>query len=207
MPEYEQVKAEMLSILEVVEKYPDSLQPRVFEILVQKYLGAEAVVTAIMAETPLQTVMPPSSAAATEIGAVPAFANAEKPKDRKKTPTKESFSLVKDLDLRGKEGQIPSFKEFYEQKKPKNHAETVTVAVYYLKKYLQVAAVTPDHIYTCYKATSARLPKALRQAIRDASGKRYGYIDAKNMNDIRLPTSGEALVEHDLPDKSEEETS
>lgn len=189
MPDYAEVKGEMLSILEVVKQYPSELQDRVFEILVRQYLGTGDTTAAHKED-------PPAPAPAPASGPEPQ----EKARDRKRTPTKESFSIVKDLNLRGEEGKVVSFREFFEQKRPLNHPEYVTVAIYYLTRIVSVPAVTADHIWTCYKETpSFRPPKALRQAIREASRKRYGYVDARNMNDIRLPASGEILVEQDLP--------
>lgn len=122
------------------------------------------------------------------------------PKQSKKSrsvKTKESFSIVKDLDLSAK-GNSQSLRDFYAAKKPGNAMEMNAVFVYYLQTIVGLKAITLDHVYSCYKNVEARIPGALRQSLKD-SASRKGYIDTSSFDSITLATPGENLVEQDLP--------
>src|ERR1044072_1665443 len=90
--------------------------------------------------------------------------------------SKESYSIDRNLDLRGK-GDVPSFKDFYESKKPRNLAEFNAVAIYYLQKIAGIEPVTLNHVYTCYREVDKRAPLAFKQSFIDARGNKYGLID------------------------------
>lgn len=105
---------------------------------------------------------------------------------------------MKDLNLRGS-GSTPSFRDFVAEKQPKSSIEFTAVAVYYLTKLLGLTGVTAAHVNTCYKEVGQRPPGSFKQNLWDTSSNRYGYIDAGDMNDIRMPHRGETFVEHDLP--------
>ena len=116
-------------------------------------------------------------------------------------PKKSSYkppimTIVKDLNLRP-EGE-PSFRDFYAQKKPTTQDQAITVAVYYLKRFLELDKATPEHIFTCFKDVGRRTPKDLPQAIRDTA-KRKGWVDTSERGNIKITNHGENTVEHDLP--------
>ena len=111
-------------------------------------------------------------------------------------------SIVKDLNLRP-EGK-KSLKEIFEQKSPESNIDKNTVFVYYLQEVLGLQGITLDHIYTCYMETKQRIPGNLRQSIFDTASSRYGYLDTKDVKNIKLSTQGQNLVIHDLPRKIQE---
>lgn len=112
---------------------------------------------------------------------------------------KESYSIVKSLDLSEKDGK-KSLRDFFKEKTPSVALEKNAVFVYYLQKEAKITGITTDHIYSCYKDVKERVPKALKQSLLDTSSKK-GWIDTSSMNDIKITTSGENLVEQDLPTK------
>lgn len=122
-----------------------------------------------------------------------ASTNSKPKKSQHKPPTME---IVKDLDLRPKEKC--SCREFYSQKNPITQEQAITVVVYYLKRFLDLDKVTPDHVFTCFKDVGRRTPKYLPQAIRDTA-KRKGWVDTSERGNIKVTNHGENLVEHDLP--------
>lgn len=91
---------------------------------------------------------------------------AKAPSAKKNTKTgvkrKESYSIVKDLDLSAK-NQGGSLRDFFAEKAPSSGMERATVFVYYLEKMAKVSGIDPDHIYTCYKEVGVPVPKALKQ--------------------------------------------
>jgi len=118
----------------------------------------------------------------------------------KKSPSKPPImSIVKDLNLRP-EGKI-WFREFYTQKKPSTQEQAVTVAVYYLKRVLELDKVTPEHVFTCFKDVERKTPKHMPQTIRDTA-KRRGWVDTSERGNIKITNHGENVVEHDLPPSS-----
>lgn len=115
---------------------------------------------------------------------------------------KESYQIVKDLELSAKGGK-EALKTFYSKKSPTTAMQRNAVFVYYLEKIAKVGGVGVNHIYTCYKDVNEKVPGALRQSLLDTSFKK-GWIDTKSMDSITITTHGENLVEHELPGKKEE---
>ncbi len=186
MKSYEEIKAELIDIADVLKKYPESIQPQVFEILTKHFVGD---VSADKSEPKIKQAEIKNSDKNNEIA---------KPKGNGKATakSKESVSIIKDLDLRPK-GET-SFKDFYTEKQPSSAMDFNTVATYYLKEICQVDSVTPNHIYTCYKEVGQKPPIAFNQSLRDTASKN-GHIDTSNTNDIKIPLRGKTFVEHDLP--------
>jgi len=187
MKSYEDIKAELIAIADVLKKYPESIQPQVFEILTKHFVGGE---TTDKSEPKTKQTETKNTDKKNE--------TASKPKSNGKAAAKnkESVSLMKDLDLRPK-GEI-SFKDFYAEKQPSSAMDFNTVAIYYLKEICKIDPVTPNHIYTCYKEVAQRPPVAFNQSLRDTASKN-GHIDTSNTNDIKIPLRGKTFVEHDLP--------
>lgn len=113
-----------------------------------------------------------------------------------KRKAKRSLTMVKDLNL--KPESTESLDEFVEIKKPSSYYEKCTVSAYYLKHELSVARITEDHVYTCFKHMNWRIPADLSNTLAFTAS-RYGWLDTSNLQDIRVTTKGENLVEHDLP--------
>jgi hypothetical protein len=105
-------------------------------------------------------------------------------------------TIVKDLNLKPK-GKTP-FAEFAKAKLPKTNQEKCTVSVYYLTEELALKAVSPDHVYTCYKDLKWKVPADLYNTLV-LTAHRKGWLDTSDMTSIALTTHGENLVEHDLP--------
>jgi hypothetical protein len=188
MRNYDEIKAELIQIAEVLKKYPEEIQPKVFDILTSQFLGDQ----------------PPKRQAKTTFDSEdPSSGQSEKQSGRLKASgkgsgkTKETFGLLKDLDLR-KDKQ--TFRDFYETKQPSSAGEFNTISVYFLSEILQISGITPSHIYTCYKEVTKRPPEAFIQSLRDASSKN-GYLDISDINDIKIPLRGRNFVDHDLPKK------
>lgn len=112
---------------------------------------------------------------------------------RMKAPT---LSIVKDLNLRP-EGKIP-LRDFFAEKSPQNLQQMVVVFLYYLQRTLELTAVTPHHVFTCFKDVEKRPPRDLAQTIRNTASRR-GWIDSSSQSDIKITNHGENFVEHDLP--------
>lgn len=110
---------------------------------------------------------------------------------------KESYQIVKELDLSPKAGKV-SLRDFYKTKSPKSGLARNTVFVYYLEKVAKVKNIGANHIYSCYKDVNQKVPMALHQSLVD-TGFKKGWLDTKSMTNITVTTQGENLVEHDLP--------
>ncbi|WOB45509.1 hypothetical protein HNI00_22010 [Thermoleptolyngbya oregonensis NK1-22] len=116
-------------------------------------------------------------------------------------PKKSSYkppimSIVKDLNLRP-EGEL-SFRDFYAQKKPNTQEQAVTVAVYYLRRVLELDKITPEHVFTCFKDVGRKTPKNMPQTVRDTA-KNKGWVDTSERGNIKITNHGENMVDHDLP--------
>ena len=171
----------------MLKKYSESIQPQVFDILTKNFLGEAST----REHTPAD-----KKPNASKLSAKGGKESTTTTKSKSSGKSKESYSILKDLDLRGNGGQ--SFKDFFEEKKPKTATEFNSVSVYYLADTLKIAGITPNHVYTCYKEVKQRTPEAFVQSLRDTASK-YGYIDTADINNIKIPLRGKNFVEHDLP--------
>lgn len=117
-------------------------------------------------------------------------------KGKVKGKAKASLALVKDLNLKPKGKK--SLDQFVEGKKPSSHYKKCTVSVYYLKHELSLSAITESHVYTCFKHMKWRIPANLSNTLAYTSS-HHGWLDTSNLQDIKVTTMGENLVEHDLP--------
>lgn len=105
---------------------------------------------------------------------------------------KESYTLVKDLDLTKDDRDI-SLKDYYKEKSPSSFVEKNVVFVFYLKKIAKVLKVTLNHIYTCYEEVGSQKPSAFKQSVADTSSKK-GYLDTASFEDINVSIRGENLI-------------
>lgn len=187
---YEELVAEMERISTVIQKFPENLQSKVFDIMMKSYLGERgyAYETAAAVEEPeVENVQHISVVDSNRVQSI---------KKRPIRRNKDSYSMVKDLDLLGKSGVEP-FRDYLERYEVNSNIKFNTVAVYYLKNVLHIPDVTIDHIYTCYKNGERKVPGNLRQSITDTSSSKYGYINMSD-NHITLSVLGENLVEFEL---------
>jgi hypothetical protein len=131
----------------------------------------------------------------------PARVPAAKPKgkSRAKASSAASPSIVRDLNLKPK-GRV-SFDQFATEKNPGSNQHKCVVAVYYLQRELNLPSITVDHVYTCFKHMRWPVPSSLANTMAYVSSV-HGWLDTRNMGDVKLTTIGENLVEHDLPPPS-----
>ena len=120
-------------------------------------------------------------------------------KNSSKKTTSESYNIDRDLNLRGN-SSVPSFKNFYEEKKPNSTAEFNAVAVYYLQIMLKFEKITLEQVYTCYKEVKKKPADHFKQSFRDTKTKQ-GYIEYDKDWHLLIPHRGISFVEHDLPKK------
>lgn len=186
---YEELKQELLEISKIVEKFPELVKPKVYELLVGQFLGT-ASGTAVESDEGGEEVTKTKRAPAKQKVTV-------SESKQKRASGKESYSIDRQLDLRG-DGSIPSFKEFYGQKAPKQAKQFNAVAVYYLKKIKGMTEVTLDHVYTCYSEVKNKPPQAFRQSFIDTKNKE-GWIEFDSSGNLDIPHRGVVYVEHDLP--------
>jgi hypothetical protein len=121
------------------------------------------------------------------------------PKKARVPRTKESFSIVKDLDLSEKSNS-QSLRSFYADKAPGSEMEHVAVFVYFLERIAKIDAVTLNHIYSCYRDIGRKVPISLKQIAWNTASNN-GWIDTQSMESIKVATPGENFVEYDLPKK------
>lgn len=186
MPTYEELKAELLEIAKIIDKFPDQVKNQVYDLLIKEFLGVAAT----------QSAASPEHYGAKK---VQAEVHAEQKKVRKAS-SKESYVIDRNLNLRG-DKNIQSFKDFCEQKDPHSAKEFNAVSVYYLKKIMNLDTVTLNHAYTCYAEVSRKPPQAFRQSFIDTKNKE-GWIEFTTEGNLDIPHRGVVFVEHDLPKES-----
>jgi hypothetical protein len=105
---------------------------------------------------------------------------------------------VKDLNLRPKDKQ--SFKDFVAAKSAATNHERNALSVYWLTRIAGVSGVTIDHVYSCYKEVTWKVPPNLANSLAVTANQK-GWLNTEDMQDLRVTVKGENLVEHDLPRK------
>ncbi len=117
-------------------------------------------------------------------------------KSKRKLP---SMLLVKELDLHPNAKQ--SLRDFYTAKNPGTQYEQLSVFVYYLRNVIEAAAISANHIFTCYKDVEVRPPNDIPQILRNCARVK-GWVDTRDSANIEITTQGTNLVDHDLPRKN-----
>jgi hypothetical protein len=189
MPTYEELKSELKEIAKLIAEFPDSIRPQVYELLIGQFAGSPAITKEIKDDSP-------------EVGTLPSQENFAKGKKEKsvtsrKGGVKESYSVDRELNLRG-DKNIPSFRNFHSEKQPRSAQEFNAVAVYYLKKVLELETATLNHAYTCYKEVGRRQPEAFKQSFTDTKN-RNGWVEFDLNGNLLIPHRGVVFVENDLP--------
>ncbi|OJW56629.1 MAG: hypothetical protein BGO57_12050 [Sphingomonadales bacterium 63-6] len=105
----------------------------------------------------------------------------------------DSPKLDKNLDTSG-------LGIFYGQFAPKNNAEKILIFLKFLTEALQIESPNTDQVYTCFKATGDKIPKAFAQAFYDTSSK-LGYIDFRSATDLPITIAGDNHFNHTLKKK------
>lgn len=192
-PSYEEVKDELIRIASILEKYPDSIKPQVYELLIKQYLGNEVMQSGTKTLISKELEKEPTVRKSTE-------ANANT-KTRSRSPSSSvTIGIDGNLDLLGDGKNTPSFRVFCDQKLPNkgNQSEFITVCVYYLSKILNLNPVTYNHVYTCY-AEVKRRPNDNFEATFTNTRNRTKWIELKGKGEVDITLRGINFVEHDLP--------
>lgn len=209
MPSYDELKAELEVIAKTVDKFPEAVKSRVFDLLVQTFLGqslpplgstpaapSPPVSSPVQSwSTPPRRKRPILAKNAEELETAGEDADSKKPARR--VSQKESYTIDRELNLRG-DKSIPSFSAFVEEKKPGTTQEFNAVVVYYLQKMVGLKAVTLNQAYTCFTEAKKRPPAAFRQSFIDTKN-RKGWLEFDAEGNLRIPHRGSVFVEHDLP--------
>jgi hypothetical protein len=115
-----------------------------------------------------------------------------KPKASQKSA---SFSLVSDLNLNP--SNTKSLKMFYGEFLAKSFFEKNLLFVYYMERIIKINDISANHIYTCYKHVGQKIPGNLYQSLVDTKNHK-GWIETKDINDLKITIAGENYVEHDF---------
>ncbi|HMJ05961.1 MAG TPA: hypothetical protein VK474_06860 [Chthoniobacterales bacterium] len=115
-----------------------------------------------------------------------------KPSKPKKPPT---YKTVPDLNLMPEGKQ--SLESFFNEKKPKAQYEEFVVILFYLTHILGRTGIASNHIYTGFNEVKRPVPNIQKMASTISA--RQGYVDASDLNDLKLTTPGENFVKHKLP--------
>lgn len=188
----DELKKELAEIAAIVKQFPESIQARVFELLIHDF----AALPSPLHEQ--KTTPRPEHAIATKKASAPSsIARERKPK---RAAAKESYSIDRNLDLRGGKS-TPSFASFVSEKAPTSAKEFNAVAVYYLVKLLGIEAATLNQAYTCYSEAKKKPPEHFRQSFTDTKNKE-GWVEFDEHGLLKIPHRGVVFVEHDLPRQS-----
>lgn len=106
-------------------------------------------------------------------------------------------TIVKDLDLSGTSKGVERLKDFHASYKIASNIERNLVFLYYLQNKLEISPITPNHVFTCYRDVSVKVPAALVQSLRDTANRR-GWIDTSDTNNLKVTFPGINHLEHDL---------
>jgi hypothetical protein len=91
---------------------------------------------------------------------------------------------------------------FYEQYEPKNHSDKILIFLKFITEELELESPNTDQVYTCYKKTGEKIPKAYGQAFYTMSS-RHGYIDFRSPTDIGITIAGDNHFNHELKKAAE----
>lgn len=108
----------------------------------------------------------------------------------------DSPKLDKNLDTSG-------LGAFYGRYAPKNNAEKILIFLKFMTEDLNISSPNTDQVYTCFKATGEKIPKAFAQAFYDTSSK-LGYIDYRSPTDFPITIAGDNHFNHSLKKKGSE---
>jgi hypothetical protein len=180
MDEIEAIKA----VADALAKLPEEERGRVLAWANAKF-GSVASAAALNTSSPTPDVKVVQSAIKPKV----------KVKSTKKPKT--VIAMDKSLNLTPK-GKISAI-DFASKKAPTNVMQKCVVAVYYLRDTLELSEVTVSGVLTFFKTLSWPVPANLKNAL--AKSGTEGWLDTANLEDVKLTSMGENLIEHNLPQK------
>jgi hypothetical protein len=107
-----------------------------------------------------------------------------------------NFVVEKGLDFRP--SGTSAFKDYVTEKAPSSLNERNTVAVFYLKEFMNVDKVAISHVLAAFREAGWK-PAAQPDTALRKTASAQGWLDTSSSDDIRLTPSGSYLVEHELP--------
>ncbi len=122
----------------------------------------------------------------------------KKPKSKNSSKSKRIIPIDKTLDLNpsGKK----SFKDFGREKSPSDFYEKCTTAVYYLGNILEMPNINPSQVLACFMFIGWEIPSDIYQKLASTASVK-GWLDTKEMTNIKITPHGIYHIEHDLPRK------
>lgn len=127
----------------------------------------------------------------------------EMPKIAKELPPKEKI-ITPEISKEKVELEKLSLAEFYKQKQPKDHNETVVVFAYWLTKKEGKEEFGPKDINNCYAQIGAKKPANVPYIMKILASGEKAYLSEVGKRGIyKIAMRGEDLVEKKLPIKSE----
>jgi len=126
----------------------------------------------------------------------------EMPKIARELPSEE---VIPEIQGERMELEKLSLAEFYKQKQPKDHNETIVVFACWLTKREEQQEFTPKGIEACYSQIAMTKPANIPQCMGIlASGKKAYLLRGDKRGQYRLSMTGEEFVENKLPNKGKE---
>lgn len=124
---------------------------------------------------------------------------------RKTSPTDGAGEgVIADAPKLDKDLDTSKLSEYFGQFELSNNPEKILVFLKFLVDELGVETPNTDQVYTCYEAANERVPKAFAQAFRDASGRKFGFINYNSPTDLQITTAGSNHFKFDLKRKPAE---
>lgn len=161
-----------------------------------------------------KTPAPPAATPASPAAAVEPPANdlGGKPKGKRRPVQRkragggdgEGPTVLADSPKLDKSLDTSALVAFYGRFEAKNHPEKVLVFLKFLTDELGIESPNTDQVYTCYEQVDERIPKVFPQAFRDASGRKFGFIDYSSPTDIRVTIVGNNYFKFNLKKKKAE---
>jgi hypothetical protein len=187
----------MPQIAEAVGRFTsESIQSEVFRALIRAFgVAGDTAEDGAPSGTQESTTQGTNNGSGTTL---PAPAKKAAPKTAPGAKVKQSFSIDKTLDL--VKGGSPSFKEFWESKRPTSVLEKCLVSVYWLTRQTsRPLPATVEQVYTCFKAAGWTVPNDLVNTLQQTGTK--GWLDTKKRDDLKVVVQGENHIEHEMPAK------
>lgn len=111
--------------------------------------------------------------------------------------TSSAISIRTDINFRP--DNIATLKTFVAEKKPKSLYSKIAVIIFWLIEHSDEQTVDAGAVAAGIREIGERQPADLGNTLSITAGSRYGYINARNRNDLTLTVLGDNLVRHDLP--------
>jgi hypothetical protein len=99
--------------------------------------------------------------------------------------------VLSDVDLES--GEV-SFKAFYERKNPTQHNKRYLVIAAWFREYRNLTAITPDHIFTCYRVLGLSTPSDVGAPLRSMKNQNNWFDNGSAPNSYLINLVGLNVV-------------